>query len=183
MFGKTTGGKAVYIDGIKELGKTIKAMEKGIAQKALVTGMRGGLTAMAKSIRKEVNATPIKSEHESSLKAGMRKAVGSRFVKGGVSRIGKRTELVAKAGFAVGKKKDVRLSRGETHGVGVTRKTVHWFVLPGKGGRNELPKFDNVIDRAVSNGGEVAMQAVAKKSMARFEKLSVKEAAKRRVRP
>ena len=139
--------------------------------------MTAGLGEVRKQLRKEVSAQPLDTPHESSLKAGMRKLVGSRFKKGGMSKVGKRHVMVAKVGFGVGKKSDARMSKGTTSGVGVTRTTAHWYVL----GTSEMGAlFEGAVDRAASTAGPMAMSAAVKKAKQRFEKLAAKQAKRRR---
>lgn len=182
--------KLTFIDGAEELIITIGKMENSISRKAMVTGVRAGLSVLARDIRKAVSAAPVSTPHAASLKAGMRKLVGSRFVKGGMDKLGRAHPIVAKVGFGVGKKSDDRMSKGETEGtnknrVGVTRGTAHWFTL-GVQGRNpggDMPAFfKGIVGQVAQSSGEKAMQAVVTKSKARFLKLVEKERAKRVVR-
>lgn len=169
-------GSGSAVAGLEEAIEAIGKLENKVSKGAMVAGIRAGLSTMASAVRRGVNATEAGTENEASLKSGMRRLVGSRFEKGGVDRLGKSHETIAKVGFGVGKKSDERMSLGETKGVGVTRRTLHWFVL---GTTRMAAIFDEVVANAVASSGEAAMQKAVTKAKRRFEILAAR-AAKRK---
>lgn len=122
--GKVIGGKDVVI-GEKEFRARIGNLAMHVSPRALRSGLGGALTVLAKGMRQQVNATTITgTPHPQSLKAGARKAIGSK-----VGRA--RAEMQGKVGFGVAKKdRSRKLSRGQSStGLGVSAQDVHWFVL------------------------------------------------------
>lgn len=118
-----TGSNAVTVEGLTELVDTFKRLEDKTAKSLMAAGVRASLTNVARAMRKAVNA----SSASSGLKRAARKQVGSRFRKGGLDRMGRQHAVVAKVGFAVGKK--ATLERAEGRGVGISERNVHWAVL------------------------------------------------------
>ena len=178
----TTGGRAVQIDGLDEMVRTLKTLDDSVARSAMGSGIGAGMTVMTKAIRREVNATSTGTPHEASLKAGMRKAVGKRFKKGGLDKLGRFHRTLAVVGFGVGKERGdtKRYSRGTTASndkrYGVTQATAHLFVLGTK--RGLPPLFEGCVPRAVASSGEAAMQAAVTKAKQRFETLAARRAAR-----
>jgi hypothetical protein len=175
------GNQHVRIYGLEDLMQKIRTLQTSGQRSAITSAVKAGMTKMAAQMRKTVSATPCDTAHAASLKAGMRKLIGARFNRGGVDKAGKNHVMVAKVGFAVGKKPDGRLSRGETatnkRRVGVTKQTAHWFVLgtPNREHSQISPIFKDVVPKSLASGGEAAMQAAVKKAKQRFEKIAAKK--------
>ena len=166
----TTQRGIVFITGDKALDATLKQLERHACKRATVSGVRAGLTVLAKAIRREINATACKTPHAASLKAGMRKAVKSRFAR---KKPGSAYE--AKAGFAVGMKgakRSERLSRGETatsdKHIGVSGKTAHWFAHTGTESAPMAPQSKGVIPRAYDASAGPAMARIKQKTRERI---------------
>ena len=176
----------VTIDGIEELLAAVRNLQTKTARNAMAAGVKAAMTVVHSQIRKEINAQPCETEHAASLKAGMRKSVGSVFKKGGLDRIGRSHAQVAKVGLGVAKKGEGRLSRGETidrkgKRLGVTPTTLHWFVLgtPTRKTPGRVPPiFEGVVPRAAAAAGEAAMQAAVAKAKQRFERDAARAASK-----
>ncbi len=171
----------IKIEGLEELLRTITSLKGSVSRSAMVSGMKAAMARMARGLRKEVTRQGVETAHAASLKAGMRKSVGSRFLKGGIDKAGRSHATVAKVGFAVGKKGDDRMSKGTTGGVGVTRQTTHWFVLgtPERVPGEVKEIFGNTVARAANTHGDLALRAGIRKAKQRFEKLAAKRAKRR----
>lgn len=159
--------RGVIVLGMKELDRALKELGARGSRRIVVSGMRAGLTVIARAVRKEITATRTGTEHEASLRAGMRKAVKSRFAKrkrGG--------DYEAKVGFGVGmkgSKRAERLSRGETTSpkrIGVTATTARWFAMTGT--KQFEPQFKGVIQRAYAASAGPAMQKATAKMRQRI---------------
>lgn len=142
----------VVVLGEKELDRALRYLGGKGSRAVVRSGIRAGLTVVAKHIRKEVNATQLDTPHAASLKAGARKAVKARFAKAKSKGI-----YEARVGFAVGMKggkRTERLSKGETTGAGVAGATIHWFTL----GTERMPAFfKGVIAKAAASSAGPSM--------------------------
>jgi len=182
---KGIAGGAVQISGIEELVSTLQTLDTKVARSAMGSGIGAGISVMTRAMRKEVTATPVGTEHEASLKAGARKAIKSRFLKGGLDRLGRQHKTVAIIGFGVARKRGnaERLSKGTTDRPGrhgVAQATVHWFVLgtPKRAPTTMPAFFDDVAERAAASSGEQATQVALQKAKQRFEILAARAIAK-----
>lgn len=182
----TSNKAAVTIEGLEELAMTIRTLKTSGERSAMAAGVKAGMTVVARQIRKEINSQQVDTEHAASLKAGLRKLVGSRFQRGGLDKMKRMKAMVAKVGLAVGKKSDDRMSQGTTathkRRVGVTRKTAHWFVLgtPNRQPGQVPDLFAGAVGRAAGACGETAMQAAVAKAKQRLERAAARAAAKKR---
>lgn len=149
------------IIGDKALDRKLRALGGKVAQKAIAAGIRAGLTVNAKEIRRQINATDASPE----LKRAARQTIGKRFNRGGTSRIGKTTQTVAKAGFAVGKKRGAKKGESKSRGAGLGPRNIHWAVLgtderAQKAGHatGRMPAiFKEVVKKAFAISADIAL--------------------------
>ena len=108
--------------GADALNAKLISLAKNTSKKAARAGISAGLRVVAKAIRQAINA----SDAPADVKRQARKTIGSRFGKrkGGPGR----GRIEARAGFAVGKKRQPPTAR-RSRGVGLGVQDVHWFVL------------------------------------------------------
>jgi hypothetical protein len=122
-------GVQFEILGDKLLRRRLDRLGRSGSRRAIVAGLRLGMTPIRKGLRRAINGAPGLS---SSAKAGLRKTVGSRF-----GKIYKSDVREAIVGFGVGKKRKGkgRVSRGVTAGRwpdkrhGVSLWNLSWFIL------------------------------------------------------
>lgn len=100
-----------FVTGSRELDKRLDQVGNTIANKAMSSGIRAGMSALRKAIQANVTNPRV------------RKVVASRF-----KRKNKRHETQAKVGAGVGKHKAAPGSRGRP-GVGISKQNAHWYFL------------------------------------------------------
>jgi len=142
--------------GDKELDRNLRKLGEKSSKKAIVAGIRASMRPIATAMRRAINQAIADPE----LKAEARKTIGARF-----ARKYKSDLREAKVGFGVGKKraKQKATGQGQSAGVGLTSRTVHWFVLGTKERRLKKPHTAAFIDdegklifRRVLSTGKVA---------------------------
>jgi hypothetical protein len=176
-------------DRLKGLDKMFRSLDRvsGASKKAAKAGVKAGLTSLARTIKKAIDA----SDADPNVKRIAKQTIGNRLKTqaGG--------DAVGKAGFGVGKKsKKIRGQRAADAtdragdktqpGVGVSASNIHWFVRGAPKGAGERkkdsgdptgrmePTLDDVIDTAISVGAAPALAAAAAKS----KQVLAREAAK-----
>ena len=154
------------IVGLDELHERLSRLSGVVPDRAIRSGFGGAGTAIKKVIRANVNAQPVNTDHEASLKAGVRKSVGSSVKKAKSGQV--QHGYVLKVGFGVGAKgakRDRRLSSGETIGqgkrIGVSARNIHWFVLGTRGTRRPgqlAPMFKDGLRESVQAATPTAVR-------------------------
>lgn len=156
---------ASALEGVDQVMRALERLRTEYPRNAAAAGTRNALTVMARETRQAIASTNASDR----MKRAAKKAIGSRFVKGGTNRLGKTTTPLAKAGFGVGKQSKAkraaatkRAGDASKSGVGISSANIHWAVLGTKErqGRGAMPAyFKGVLAAAVSSGGEKAIQA------------------------
>lgn len=183
---KGIANAAIQIDGLDDMITLVAGLPGGPAKNALTTGVNAGMAVISSAMRKGVNATSTLTEHEASLKTGMRKSIRKRFNKGGLDKLGKSHQTVGVVGFSVARPRgDIeRLSRGETANAyhhGVAQATAHWFVLgtPNRQPTQVPDYFSQVAPDALASSGSTAAAVAVLKAEKRFTAIAAREAARR----
>lgn len=166
---------SVYVSGLPQIDAKLKHLSRDGSKKAIVAGVRAGLTPIRRAMRSAINA----SSASPALKREVRKTIGSRFNK----KIG-RGQYGAKVGFAVGKKRASTAMRknrsaasnvtssGAAKGVGASANDIHWFVLGTVGRHTMSPSryvgiipaiFDGVTDKAIAASSGASLEAARQK--------------------
>ena len=142
-----TRGKVAELIGRKALDYKLNHLATHGGKKAARAGINAGLVPLVKALRAAINAINA-TDVSPKLKRQARKTVGKRFAKakGGAQK----GQFVAKAGFAVGKKKRPP-TKTTSRGVGVGVANIHWFVLGTdprytKKGHHHTGQIRNVFD-------------------------------------
>ncbi len=171
-------GRAVTLIGQKALDRKLNHLATHGGKKAARAGINAGLVPLVRALRAAINST----DASPGLKRQARKTIGKRFAKekGGALK----GQFVAKAGFAVGKKKKPPTG-GKSRGVGVGVANIHWFVLGTDPRRTTKThhytgRIRNVFDgvtRIAFAGSAQAMVRAARKKIAEVIK---REAMKKR---
>lgn len=152
---------AEFITGGKQIRRQLTSLSQRTSKRAVVAGIRGSMTPVAKAMRAAINATDASPE----LKRAARKSVGRRF------KTRKATVRAAKVGVGVGDAKKKQLSQHSSRGVGISVANVHWFVLGTverytRGGHRTgrvPPIFEGLASKAFSSSRQAALAAARKK--------------------
>lgn len=158
------------LTGDKLLDRRLRHLSERGSKRALAAGIRASMTPIHRAIRAGIKASDASDE----LKRAARQAIGKRFRKGGVSKIGKVTTPVALVGFGVGKRKSKGTGEGKSRGVGISASNIHWFVLgtakrqlkTGQPTGKIEPPFAGVVQQAFANSQGAAL-AAARRSISR----------------
>lgn len=160
--------------GSKELNRKLDRLSKSGSKRAIVGGIRAGMTPIARAMRAAINTSDASPE----LKREARKTIGARFDKKRYSDVRQ-----ARVGFSVGKKKKTiqraqaargkRVAEGKSGGggVGISAANIHWFVLgtderQTKSGRRTgkiKGVFGNVTRQALASSAGASLAAARRK--------------------
>lgn len=140
------GGVAIY--GTQQLRRRLLTLGTLGSGRVIAAGVRAAMPVIALGFKAAINASSVSGPYVTgggeNLKREARESVGWKFRKGGTDRMGKTTQPVAKAGFAVASKKQratriasavkmrrKRIARGEqsAKGKGLSAQNIHWAVL------------------------------------------------------
>ncbi len=106
---------ADFVTGDVALDALLKQLGGKVANRAITSGLRAGLSHVTKAIRSEIPQPSV------------RKAIGNKLKK---LRNG---TVIAKVGAGVGPRTRNELaSRGKRPGVGISGRNVHWYILGTK---------------------------------------------------
>ena len=118
------------ITGIEQVDRKLLLLATKDANRIARSGLNAGLTSLARTIRREIDAEPISRE----LKKALKLTVGKRL-----ENNSRRFDVGAKAGFGVGKntrakkaqiaKRKLKRGTAQRKGVGISSANVHWFAL------------------------------------------------------
>lgn len=173
--------------GSKELDRKLNKLSKKSSKKALVAGIRAGMTPLVRAMRSAIKNSKASTE----LKREARRAIGARF---GKTR--KENVRVAKVGFGVGKrgaqlrttyrakaKKAGGKRGGKRGGVGISGANVHWFVLgtverQKESTGQETGSIDDVFGDVTRKALSAATQSMVDAARRKITQVIEKEAAK-----
>lgn len=149
-----------YVTGDVALDALLRELSGKIADKAIVSGLRAGLTHVTKAIRSEIP------------QASVRKAIGSKLKR---YRSG---TVVAKVGAGVGPRTRRALGpRGQRPGVGISGRNIHWYILGTKqrtqkktGRKTGQMPANAAVRRGWAKSESTCMQAIQTKTSAVLQK-------------
>lgn len=149
-------GLADYVTGDAALDALLREMAGKVADKAIMSGLRAGLSHVTKAIRGEIPQPSV------------RKAIGNKLKK---YRSG---TVVAKVGAGVGPRTRKELGpRGKRPGVGISGRNVHWYILGTKqrtqkktGRRTGQMPANGAVRRGWAKSESTCMAAIQSKTSA-----------------
>jgi hypothetical protein len=144
--------RSPYLTGDIALDAVLAEIDAKIADKAVMAGIRSGMSVIGKAIRSEI---PI---------VHLRKTIGQKLKR---LRNGK---IIAKVGAGVGKKGDFRdmLGARKTNGkgVGISNRNIHWYLAGTKkrttrrgANRGQMPKAP-AVPKGYASSASAAMSAI-----------------------
>lgn len=109
----------VDVDGLQSLVSKLEILQKDVAKKVLMAGVRAGLNAIGSQIKKDLD--PRLTEAKRSVRSKI--------------KIRRKGQVIAKVGFGVGprnRKRSTTLPRGSKRGVGIGANNIHWWLIGTK---------------------------------------------------
>jgi hypothetical protein len=183
--GSLRGGGATLL-GDKELTRKLDRLSKSGSKKAIVAGVKAGMTPIAKAMRAAIQSTNMPAgwspDGFTAIKREAKRSIGYRFtrtyrtsIREAVVGVGvaKRMAMRAKAIGKAIEQREKRAEKGKAggKGVGVSLANVHWFFLGTKKrshdsghptGRIEAP-FNHVTRMALATSAPASVAAARKK--------------------
>lgn len=176
------------VENFEEFIEGLESLQNDLPKRAAAAGTRKAITIITRAFRRQIDSSTASAR----MKRAAKKTIGWRFAQGGIDRLGKTHEPIAKTGFGVGKftkaKRAVladgmaaKVKRGGG-GVGLSTQNIHWPILGTKERATKKgvktgkmpPVLKGLAQQAVSASGTAALQAFAESATATLQRMAAK---------